>query len=74
MVEFGLEVYGGHGRACVCVGVVFQGDWRKLFLSLSLSLRWWVLEMSVCHSRELEEGVEWSVVCAVRYMVRRRAL
>lgn len=32
----------------VCVGVVFQGDWRKLYLSLSLSLRWWVLEMSVC--------------------------
>lgn len=46
MVEFGLEVYGGHGRACVCV-------WAWFFTgiggsSISLSLRWWGLEMSVC--------------------------
>lgn len=34
MLEFGLEVYGGHGRACVRAWF-FYGDWRKLFLSLS---------------------------------------
>lgn len=63
MLEFGLQVYGGHGRACVRVCVVFQGDWRKLYLSLSFSLRWWVLEMSSVYSRELEEGVECTCLC-----------
>lgn len=46
MLEFGLEVYGGHGRTCVraCV-VFFTGIGGSSF---SLSLRWWGLEMSVC--------------------------
>lgn len=75
MLEFGLEVYGGHGRACVrvCVCVVFQGDWRKLFLSLSLSEMVGFRDVGVCILGSWRR--EWSVsVCAVRYMVRRRAL
>lgn len=63
MLEFGLEVYGGHGRTCVrvCVRGFFTGIGGS---SISLSLRWWVLEMSVCvYSRELEEGVECTRLC-----------
>lgn len=68
MVEFGLEVYGGHGRACV--RGFFYGDWRKLSLSEMVGFR----DVECVYSRELEEGMSGSVpVCAVRYMVRRRA-
>lgn len=64
MLEFGLEVYGGHDRAWMCVGVVFsRGLEEALSLSISLSLRWWVLEMSGVYSRELEEGVECTCLC-----------
>lgn len=65
MVEFGLEVYGGHGRTCVRAWF-FYGDWRKLYLSLSEMVD---LEMSsVCILGSWRR--EWSVpVCAVRYMV-----
>lgn len=69
MLEFGLEVYGGHGRTCVCAGVVFHGDWRKLFLSEMVGFR----DVGMCILGSWRR--EWSVpVCAVRYMVRRRAL
>lgn len=48
MLEFGLEVYGGHGRACVRACVVFHGDWRKLSLSLSLSEMVGFRDVGVC--------------------------
>lgn len=71
MLEFGLEVYGGHGRACLQACVVFHGDWRKLYLSLSEMVGFRDVGMCILGSWRRE----WSVsVCAVRYMVRRRAL
>lgn len=59
MLEFGLEVYGGHGRTCVCVGVVFKGDWRKLSLSEMVGFR----DVECVYSRGLEAGVECTCLC-----------
>lgn len=63
------------GGMVVCACVVFHGDWRKLFLSLSLALSEMVgfRDVGMCILGSWRR--EWSVpVCAVRYMVRRRAL
>lgn len=51
----------------------FHGDGRKLYLSLSLSEMVGFGDVGVCILGSWRR--EWSVpVCAVRYMVRRRAL
>lgn len=64
MLEFGLEVYGGHGRACVCVWAWFFTGIGGSSISLSLSLRWWGLRDVECvYPRELEEGVECTCLC-----------
>lgn len=56
MLEFGLEVYGGHSRTCVRAWF-FTGIGGSSF---SLSLRWWSLEMSsVCILGSWRR--EWSV-------------
>lgn len=60
MLEFGLEVYGGHGRACVraCVRGFSRGlGGSSIFLSLSLSEMVGFRDVGCVYSRELEEGV-----------------
>lgn len=73
MLEFGLEVYGGHGRACVRAWFLTGIGGGSISLSLSLSEMVGLEMSSVCILGSWRR--EWSVsVCAVRYMVRRRAL
>lgn len=68
MLEFGLEVYGGHGRVCVRAWFL-TGIGRELSLSEMVGFR----DVGVCILGSWRR--DWSVpVCAVRYMVRRRAL
>lgn len=71
MLEFGLEVYGGHGRVCVRAGVVFQGDWRKLFLSLSEMVGLRDVGVSILGS---EEGVECTCLCCQVHGAETRSL
>lgn len=71
MVEFGLEVYGGHGRTCVRAWFFLRGLEEALSLSLSEMVCLRDVGVYILGSWRRE----WSVpVCAVRYMVRRRAL
>lgn len=74
MLEFGLEVYGGHDRTCVRACVVFsRGLEEALSLSLSPSEMVGFRDVGMCILGSWRR--EWNVpVCAVRYMVRRRAL
>lgn len=60
MMEF---LVGGAG--CWSLGWRFMGGMvvRACVRGFSLSLRWWVLEMSSVYSRELEEGVEYTCLC-----------
>lgn len=60
-MEFGLEVYGGHGRACVRAWF-FRGIGGSS-LSLSLSEMVGFERCRYVYSRELEEGVECTCLC-----------
>lgn len=62
MLEFGLEVYGGHGRVCVCVWAWFFRGLEEA-LSLSLSEMVGFRDVGCVYSRELEEGVECTCLC-----------